>query len=144
MLQKHKTKLYLKCRMPACSLSYVTFHSVKDLNAHHRLYHRGVTFVCPTCDKALNTLTAYKWHLYTHSPLLYKCDKCSKSFVYSSKLRQHKRVHIAHKMFNCCYGSCSKCYCHLQDLEQHIATHTGIEYECDLCNKKFRQKRLLK
>ena len=144
VLLKRKTKLYLKCRITGCRLSYVTFHSVKNLNTHHRMYHWGVTFHCQTCNKELNTPMAFKWHAYTHGPLFHKCDKCDKSFIYSSKLRQHKRAHVTHKMFNCCYGGCTKRYQHPQDLQWHIATHTGVEFECDLCDKKFHQKRLLR
>ena len=110
--KKHKTKVYLKCRIPGCKLAYVTHHSVKELNSRHRMYHSGVTYQCPTCSKTLITPTAMKWHMYSHCQQLYKCDKCSKTFVYKSKLQQHKHRHLRHKLYQCCFGGYQKKYCH--------------------------------
>ena len=86
-LRKQKRKVYLKCRIPRCKLAYVTYHSVKSINAHHRTYHPGITYTCEKCSKLLNTLITLKWHMYSHGNQAYKCDKCSKMFVYKSKLK---------------------------------------------------------
>ena len=51
VLQKCRTRLYLKCRIPGCNMLYVTLHSVKELNAHHHIYHRGITYQCSACKK---------------------------------------------------------------------------------------------
>ena len=105
-LRKQKRKVYLKCRIPCCKLAYVTYHSVKSINAHHRTYHPGVTYTCETCSKLLNTPTALKWHMFSHGNQAYKCDKCTKTFVYKSKLRQHRRSHLRQRLYQCCYGKC--------------------------------------
>ena len=94
--------------------------------------------------KTLITLAAMKWHMYSHGQQLHKCDKCKKSFMYKSKLCQHKCMHVTQKLYQCCFGSCYKKFWHLQDLERHIATHTEVKYECEMCDKSFKQKRLLK
>ena len=143
-LRKQKRKLYLKCRIPHCKLAYVTYHSVKSINAHHRTYHPGVTYTCETCSKLLNTLTALKWHMFSHGNEAYKCDKCAKMFVYKSKLRQHRCSHLKQRLYQCCYGKCQREYCHPQDLARHILTHSQKTFECDLCEKTFKQKRLLR
>ena len=143
-LQRRKKKVYLKCRVPRCKLAYVTYHSVRSINAHHRTYHPGTMYTCEKCSKLLNTPTALKWHMYDHGNQAYKCDKCLKMFVYKSKLRQHRRSHIKQKLYQCCHGKCRKEYRHPQDLARHVLTHTDQFFECDLCEKMFKQKRLLR
>ena len=39
VLRKHRTKMYLKCRVRRCPMAYDTFSSVCSLTAHHRLHH---------------------------------------------------------------------------------------------------------
>ena len=65
-------------------------------------------------------------------------------FVYKSKLRQHRRSHIKQKLYQCCHGKCRKEYLHPQDLARHVLTHTDQFFEYDLCEKMFKQKRLLR
>ena len=144
ILKKHKTKTYLKCRIKDCKSAYVTYHSVCDLNTHHRTYHARITYNCQCCKKTLNTPTALKWHMYGHGAVIHTCDKCNKTFVYKSKLRLHKCTHLHQKLFQCCHGNCSKKYHHPQDLAQHTLTHTARKFECDLCEKTFMEKHLLK
>ena len=105
-LQRQKRKVYLKCRIPRCKLAYVTYHSVRSINTHHRTYHPGITYTCEKCSKLLNTPIALKWHMYSHGNQAYKCDKCSKMFVYKSKLRQHHHSHMNQKLYQCCHGKC--------------------------------------
>ena len=143
-LKRQKKKVYLKCRITCCKLAYVTHHSVRSLNTHHRTYHLGVTYTCAMCSKLLTMPTAMKWHMYSHSSQVYKCDKCVKKFVYRSKLRQHHRSHLRQRLYQCYHGKCQRKYHHPQDLARHTLTHTMKTLECDLCEKTFRQKRLLR
>ena len=118
---KRRKKVYLKCQIPHCKLAYVTHHSVRSLNTHHRTYHSGITYTCEMCSKLLSTLTAMEWHMYSHSNQAYKCDK---KFVYRSKLRQHRRSHLRQRLYQCCHGKCQQKYRHPQDLARHTLTHT--------------------
>ena len=136
--------MYLKCRIPRCKLAYVTHHSVRSLNAHHRTYHSGVTYTCAMCSKLLTTPTTMKWHMHSHSSQVYKCNKCDKKFVYRSKLRQHCHSHLKQRLYQCYHRKCQQKYCHPQDLARHTLTHTMKTFECDLCEKTFKQKRLLR
>ena len=144
ILKKRKTKTYLKCRIKGCTSAYVTYHSVCELNTHHRTYHAGITYKCQWCKKMLNTPTAYRWHMYGHGAQTFTCEKCSRTFVYNSKLRQHMRTHLKQKLFQCCYGKCTKKYKHPQDLACHTLTHTSKKFECELCDKVFKEKHLLR
>ena len=105
-LKRQKKKVYLKCRIPRCKLAYITHHSVRSLNAHHRTYHSGVTYTCAMCSKLLIMLTTMKWHMYSHGSQVYKCNKCDKKFMYRSKLRQHRRSHLRQRLYQCYHGKC--------------------------------------
>ena len=136
-LRKEKRKVYLKCRIPRCKLAYVTYHSVKSINTHHRTYHPGITYTCERCSKLLNTPTALKWHMYSHGNQAHKCDKCAKMFVYK---RKHHCSHLRQRLYQCCYGKCQREYRHPQDLARHTLTHTQKTFECDLCEKLSNRK----
>ena len=58
--------------------------------------------------------------------------------------RQHCRSHLRQRLYQCCYGKCQRKYRHPQDLARHALTHTQQTFECDLCEKTFKQKRLLR
>ena len=89
-------------------MAYVTFNSVHNLTAHHRLHHHQVTYQCLKCSKTLPMPNSFRLHQYSH------------------------------------YGGCSKKYKHPQDLAQHVDSHLDVRYECDFCDKIFKEKRLLK
>ncbi|CAF4884931.1 unnamed protein product [Pieris macdunnoughi] len=73
----------------------------------------------------------------------YNCDQCSKFFMSKKKLYCHKRVH--NKKYECLIAGCKKIFATKGDLQKHTRTHTGERpYECDICEKKFRQKILLR
>ena len=144
VLKRRIKKVYLKCQVKNCQQAYQSFLSVKALNVHHQIYHPKVLFSCPVCPKHHHTPSSARFHKYEHQILRYTCSRCNKQYVYQSKLRQHRRVHICHKMYCCFYGGCSKQYKHSQDLDQHVASHLGRKFDCPLCNYSSNQKRLLK
>ena len=63
---------------------------------------------------------------------------------YKSTLKQYRCRHVSQRLFKCFHGGCYRSYKHPQDLSRHTATHQQITFECDLCDKTFKQKRLLK
>ena len=67
ILRKDKKKAYLKCRIPGCSMAYITFSTVRAINTHHQIYHRFITFNCGTCNKTLPIPNALWLHKYSHS-----------------------------------------------------------------------------
>ena len=125
-------------------MAYVTFNSVRAINVYHQIYHGLITFNCETCNKILPTPNALQLQKYSHLMKQHKCSNCNLSFTHPSKLRQHRRSHVKHKMYLCFHGSCNKRYKHPQDLIHHKETHQPKGYECELCDKSFSEKRLLR
>ena len=144
ILWKHRHHLYIKCRVKGCNLAYVTFNRVKDLNAHHQLYHPNSHYKCRQCKKTVHTPSTWRYHQYCQCLRLHKCGDCNKFFLFKSTLKQHHHSHISQRLFKCFHGGCYMSYKHLQDLSRHAAMHQQITFECDLCDKTFKQKRLLK
>ena len=144
VLKRRHLKAYLKCRVPGCCMAYVTFNSVRSISAHHLLHHPSVTYRCPKCTKVALTPNSLRLHMYCHEDKQFQCEVCMKKFVYQSKLKQHKRMHTIMKKYECFHGGCNKKYKHPQDLIRHILIHQDKTYECDFCDKKFAEKRLLK
>ena len=136
--------MYLRCRIKNCQQAYRTFRTVKDLNTHHAVFHRGILFKCPHCPKKLRTSSTARFHHYEHQAPRFNCNQCNRVFIHPSKLCQHTRVHIKQKLYKCFYGGCTKQYKHPQDLTRHVATHVGKIFECELCDYKSTQKRQLK
>ena len=144
VLKKRHTKAYLKCRVQGCSMVYVTFNSVRNVTAHHVLHHTSITYKCSMCAKIAPMPNSLRLHMYYHKDKQYKCNVCDQSFVYQSKLKQHKRRYTKLRMYECFHGGCNKKYRHPQDLIRHIQSHQEKSFECDFCEKKFAEKRLLK
>ena len=58
ILKKWHTKAYMKCRVPGCSMAYVTFNTMRNMTAHHRLHHPAITYKCSRCAKIAPTPTS--------------------------------------------------------------------------------------
>ena len=123
ILRRCKHKTYLKCKEHGCTMAYVTFNTVKDLNTHHGIYHWNTVYKCQQCKKTINTPSTWRFHRYCQKLKIHKCDNCGKQFMFVSKLKQHWHKHISQKLYKCFYGGCNRSYKHPQDLESHTATH---------------------
>ena len=144
VLCKRTRKLYLKCRIANCKQAYRLFHSVQALNVHHRIFHPRILFRCRICPKIHHTLSLDWYHKYEHQQSTFSCPKCDKSFVFNSKLQQHRRVHITQRLYRCFHGGCTKSYKHPQDLARHTNSHLPKNFECPICDYTSDQKCLLK
>ena len=144
VLCKRTRKLYLKCRIVNCKQTYRSFHSVQALNVHHHIFHPRILFRCRICLRIHCTPSSDWYHKYEHQQPTYTCPGCDKSFVFNSKLQQHRRVHIKQRLYRCFHGGCTKSYKHPQDLTRHANSHLSKKFECLICDYSGDQKCLLK
>ncbi len=125
-----------------CKICYIEGQGVlyldsqKSLNKHTRDVHFCV-FTCKThhCYKVFSSLSALKKHKLTHNPLMntrYPCDKCEKSFVFASELRNHQVVHSEMHHFK--YKHCPYTFILKGELMRHELRHTGKILWCEVEN----------
>ncbi|NXF93755.1 ZNF71 factor, partial [Eubucco bourcierii] len=51
----------------------------------------------------------------------YSCGDCGKSFVTSSKLNYHRRIHTGERPYSC--GDCGKSFATTSHLKRHCTIH---------------------
>ena len=139
ILRKYTRKLYLKCRIVNCKQAYRSFHSVQALNVHHHIFHPRILFRCRIYLKIHCTPSSDTYYKYEHQQPTFSCPKCDRSFVFNSKLQQHRRVHIKQRLYKCFYGGCTKSYKYSQDLVRHANSHLSKKFECPICDYTSNQ-----
>ncbi|XP_070272238.1 zinc finger protein 333 isoform X1 [Myotis yumanensis] len=115
------------------------FKSIKQLFQCERIYAGGNPYECPESGKSFQT-THLIVHEKTHSghsgDKTYACNKCEKSFRYSSDLIRHEKTHTSEKYFEC--QECRHAFKYSSNLRRHMRTHTGEKpFECSQCGKTF-------
>ena len=76
---------------------------------------------------------------------VYRCEYCSKTFLFKSKYYEHLPVHTNARPFQC--HLCSRTYKYKYDLRVHLRTHMGIPTKstvCPFCSEKFHTNKLLR
>ncbi|XP_071792029.1 uncharacterized protein [Asterias amurensis] len=129
-------------------------------------------YKCTLCPRAFISNTKLHLHMLTHMGLKpYKCEHCGKQFSDPSNLRIHTKIHTEEKRFIC--DVCQKAFRQKIHLIAHMTTHTGEkllkcpfceltfathstlrqhryshettdqEFECEKCERKFKNQRIL-
>ena len=127
-----------KKRKAHCKICGNSCNNVKELNQHHKDTH-DIVF-CPDCNKAFSTQTSLDKHMYVHKDMDYMCDKCGQSFLFKSRLKQHKITHQTVAMHSCMVKNCGRSFKNTGDLNRHVNQHTGIWYKCDFCTYQNKDK----
>ncbi|KAI0232306.1 hypothetical protein LSAT2_017375 [Lamellibrachia satsuma] len=76
---------------------------------------------------------------------IYRCEFCTKTFLFKSKYHEHLPVHTNARPFQC--HLCSRTYKYKYDLRVHLRTHMGIPTKstvCPFCTSKFDTNKLLR
>jgi hypothetical protein len=79
------------------------------------------------------------------SQKVYRCNFCSKTFLFKSKYYEHLPVHTNVRPFQC--HLCSRTYKYKYDLRVHLRTHMGIPTKstvCPFCSVKFETNKMLR
>ena len=122
-----------------------------QLNSHRRLVHEDNKADCDICGKTLKNKESLRKHLkLVHDPadtelkkttVTWQCPECESVLTSKSQQRLHKlkqrhlEVHQPPK-YNCDY--CEKSFRDKVTLDGHINEHKGLTpYKCEPCNKSY-------
>ncbi|KAL7739125.1 hypothetical protein ACLKA6_001039 [Drosophila palustris] len=148
MLQRHmqqhlpiaKRKLY------PCAICGKKFTTNAYAQSHAQYMHREERprpVICEQCGVAVNSVSALKEHMLTHTDYApYECDECKKCFKSENRLKHHKETHDPHKYI------CPECGMQLNSrptLNRHRLVHTDhMQHKCDYCGREFKRAKALK
>ncbi|KAL9704794.1 hypothetical protein quinque_008312 [Culex quinquefasciatus] len=118
-LKMHRTENQFKCN--ECDK---TFHEDKLLQEHIRTKHRGERpYQCKLCPKTYTRSSSLFVHVQINheniKKALYRCDKCTKSFLNRHHYERHVNSHEGLKLNQCPH--CGTKYEYKAYLVQHIA-----------------------
>lgn len=118
--------------------------------SHFSVYKYVCSF--PGCALEFKRKDRLDSHEYTHSHLKkFKCTgfNCDKAYINNSHLQRHKRNAHAEPtdIVQCSFQSCGKFFNTHTKAKEHfrqIHLEQARDFECDICNEKFRRKTQLK
>ncbi|XP_076081597.1 uncharacterized protein LOC143052448 [Mytilus galloprovincialis] len=134
------------------------FDKLCGLLSHERGHQKkidnvGKKFECKVCKQEFKCLQYLTSHMRTHNnnyrnrEKRFSCEDCGARFHGNSQLMVHKRTHNGSRPFSCNY--CDKKFLNSGNCSAHVnKVHFGkakeSRYYCDVCNKGFHYKSVLK
>lgn len=119
--------------------------SPSKLQSHYHTHLEVKPFECDICKSRFRSYYTMKYHIMAHMQVggRHKCPVCAKSYVRSSRLRDHMHSHSTIKPFEC--EVCKKSYSRKNDLKVHMISHDERKtVHCEICSKGFTSLSYLK
>ena len=114
----------------------------KHLRSHIWKVHGERSWDCDYCDKSFKLAAHLKGHLTNVHEISdgLPCDFCHKTFLIRKCLEDHKaKSHGIQDRQRC--KNCSQIFENSKDFRHHLVSVHGLTvYNCDLCQKFFKQK----
>ncbi|XP_052748266.1 zinc finger protein 267-like [Galleria mellonella] len=117
-----------------CSICEQRFTLESEMTNHRLTHYRH--YKCRICELEFhNEDLILRHHRDNHSENGYACEVCNTVYQTKRLYQLHRRSkHKGRK-------SCPTCHKELgpnTNLKKHMLTHTSVTYECEVCNKKYR------
>ncbi|XP_071441441.1 zinc finger protein 585A-like isoform X2 [Hetaerina americana] len=138
-------RLKLPCRFCPRTLA----HKSKLLE-HEATHFRKPKLECKKCKEEFENVDILKKHRRTHSVIhtlpRFSCQICKRLYIREKELKIHLESHLDERPFLC--EKCGQCFKDVPSLKEHRSTPCKARgfsksYECDVCEKKFHNARLL-
>ncbi|CAK1590368.1 unnamed protein product [Parnassius mnemosyne] len=124
------------------------FTAKSTLMMHLKSHNGEKQYVCPHCPKTYTRASYLRAHSLIHlgqqRPKPFKCKfkDCSRNFSTKYSLSVHvAHTHSTERPHKC--DLCLKGFATSSGLKIHKESHTNTEVCCNICNKKFVNKRVL-
>ena len=117
----------------------------KALRIHIAKSHRNEPQICPVCGVTIRNKSYFKYHMTLHSgEKKFKCDECDKAFTLKQALRSHQQFQHTKTWYRC--EICCKPFQTMAKLNLHVkgSHEQATRYSCDVCQKQFYQKYMMK
>lgn len=97
------------------------------------------------CGKAFFKKSNLQDHGFSHLPMYtrpYACTLCEKKFISLDRLRRHELTHT--ERYKCQRAGCGRTFGSQISLRHHLDVFHDRVLNCDVCNKVFQLRRLVK
>ncbi|CAL8130985.1 unnamed protein product [Orchesella dallaii] len=142
-LGRHVKYVHLKMKNHWCVFCEKQFRTKQHLD-RHILGHVGENhYWCNMCDFELSRKVQLKLHRKQHNVekpyKKYRCEICTKSFIYNYQLTEHLQIHNPSRPRPYFCAICQKDFTTAYHLERHVQDiHEKIKkYSCVFCEKQF-------
>ncbi|XP_023300602.2 zinc finger protein 652-B [Lucilia cuprina] len=117
------------------------------LRRHMYVHCEVKPFACNICDKAFVQREILKRHMQTHTGIKpHQCPQCDRSFAQRISLTEHiNRTHLDEPRIqrHACH-LCPKRFNHASGLSRHLASHSGVAFQCSECDRTFGDRSSVK